>query len=325
MNRRNTRGFTLVELLVVIGIIALLISMLLPALNKARESANSIKCSANLRAIGQGVAMYVANNKGTLLNSYVYDGMVINGSTQTPTVATNGYLHWSYQIYGRGGVSPESFQCPSLDRGGLPPTNPSPENVDPGQAPETAGIVDKQAPRMSYTLNEALCGRNKFVVGFQSAVRTYRFVKAGSVKHADNTILATEFINDWRIVSDAPRTGGGTAVSKSHRPVHGFTATTGAGPSALNMETIATGSTYRKVTAADLNPTCPMTYDSTSTHSRLDWVGRNHGSRGTPYDRKSTNFLYLDGHVEAKNVKDTLMPFQWGDQFYTLNPNGGLQ
>jgi prepilin-type N-terminal cleavage/methylation domain-containing protein/prepilin-type processing-associated H-X9-DG protein len=324
MRRIGRNAFTLVELLVVIGIIAVLISILLPTLARARAAANAVKCAANLRAIGQGIATYVVNNRGSLPNSYIHDGMTISGGVQLPVVATNGYLHWSYHLYGSAGgsrtVAPESFMCPELDKGGLPATNPPNIELDPGQTAETAGIVDKQATRMSYTLNEAVCGRNKFVVGFQGAIRVYQYIKAGSVRDSGNTILATEFINDWRIVSDAPRTGGGSAVSKSHRPVHGFVLTGGGIP---NMEKLAVGGTYRRATFADLTVNCPQNYDPATTKTRLDWVGRNHGPK--QYDTKKTNFLYCDGHVEGKPIKDTLEPFQWGQSFYTLNPNGGLQ
>src|SRR5438093_10285432 len=66
------RAFTLVELLVVIGIIAILIVILMPALRRAQQSAEEIRCASNLRQLMQGFLLFANEHKGHLPGG-VYD------------------------------------------------------------------------------------------------------------------------------------------------------------------------------------------------------------------------------------------------------------
>lgn len=95
-------GFTLVELLVVIGIIAVLVAILLPALGRARKQAILVACMSNMRQLGLATQMYCGENKGSYPPPYVAGGSGANIVTptlfdnQTPT-QPGGFL-WKYGI-----------------------------------------------------------------------------------------------------------------------------------------------------------------------------------------------------------------------------------
>src|ERR1700709_615967 len=105
MKRR--RGFTLVELLVDIGIIAVLISILLPALNTAREQARRIQCLSNVRQLTMAWIAYAGENKGRFCSSNTQ--AAFGGNTNHWTERISAHMSMDFMLAGVKGPYPSAF------------------------------------------------------------------------------------------------------------------------------------------------------------------------------------------------------------------------
>ena len=101
---RGRGGFTLVELLVVIGIIAVLMSLLLPALNRSREQARRVACASALKQLGAAIHMYAGENKGKTPQHYT-EGSTLAWLFDIPNETRNSLLKY--------GMVRDVFYCPA--------------------------------------------------------------------------------------------------------------------------------------------------------------------------------------------------------------------
>jgi prepilin-type N-terminal cleavage/methylation domain-containing protein len=125
---QHRSAFTLVELLVVIGIIAILIAILMPALGRARDQARGVQCSSNMRQMMMGVHMFAADHKGHCPGNHVdaLDGGAPNADPEKRSWLSGDYVNPTYTLAEapqKGTLyryinNPELYKCPSRDQMG---------------------------------------------------------------------------------------------------------------------------------------------------------------------------------------------------------------
>jgi prepilin-type N-terminal cleavage/methylation domain-containing protein/prepilin-type processing-associated H-X9-DG protein len=311
-------AFTLVELLVVIGIIAILISILLPTLASARQAANGVQCLANLRSMGQAMVMYYGEYKGAIPGSGATSGRCIWNASYTPQYNAT-------TVPPEGPIDPFDYYAPLTRMMKIRLPNGSSLNV-----------VDRYRDYMG--LQQFLCP-------------SYRGVLAGPFAGSPDagTLQSVSYVTAWGFLltsgNPTPGVTGATRMSTgSTWPVM---------PGGYGPKINKVGSPAEKVFAADgakfsnnstfpdYNLTLPMTsgwsstnYSSFSNYSDFgpwsiatssfdrSWAKGN--TKAGPNDQrklvyrhggKTANFrmnvLYYDGHAESLDEIASANPKLW--------------
>ena len=294
MKKNHKRGFTLVELLVVISIIAILLAVLIPSLNKARELARRIVCGAHTRSMFLALNTY-AQSFPTLYsvrngNAWIdwktgktlppsYCSVAGEGGTDAKIDNLNVTAYWGV-AYEKYGAKMELFRCPSKRNS----SGYTPENI---AKVSNKDLFQKSVTHSDYALNGFVCWENDAMDSMEDGFWSSGFKGTGARKLSDfknpsSTIMAQEH---WEGVMDFNKDSQGDS----------FYITKG---SSANFGQWRFGAT--------LNPSSKIGDKAIKECLRHDTRGNGQKVTG------GANVLWLDGHTKYLNPKPTeTVPCNW--------------
>jgi prepilin-type N-terminal cleavage/methylation domain-containing protein/prepilin-type processing-associated H-X9-DG protein len=181
-------GFTLIELLVTIGVIAILASLLIPAVAGAREKAETATCSQNLRQIGTAVISFSGDNQGLCP---IAGDVVARGATD----ATTGKAGWTEQLDSYIGEDTKVYRCPNSAR-----VLPSNKTYGYFLGARAAYVEDDKKVFAALNLNK-LNARSKYILGGDIAAHTFSVNDADKDDYTTNPLFPAEgiSIHDGRV------------------------------------------------------------------------------------------------------------------------------
>jgi prepilin-type N-terminal cleavage/methylation domain-containing protein/prepilin-type processing-associated H-X9-DG protein len=293
---RRLRGFTLVELLVVIGIIALLISMLLPALQAARRQANTVKCLAHLRQFGAVFQIYANDNQGYF--PMAFHAYAPNGDSWGPTAGRTRAKRWpdfigKYLNNGRlvnydgtGNPTPDQDTVGSLKSNersvfwGCPSYYDNQRTYIVGTYPTTSINTTSSATHFGYAMNQ-YC--------FAPATTRYDPVKNMSnwTYHAGSGTLTSTAATGWYYkASQYTRQAQRCLIAdNAHRDM-----------------SVGTGNPWWHAYPGWTGRPMPAVPDIFSF--TLDFNRHGKSTIGNGYNDKSMNMLFVDGHGATVSCKE---------------------